>query len=144
MPSVTIENPNLESEGPVLKVQFSISSDLEEKYRNEKKTIPEQVSINAMIDTGATCCMIQEEIPKKLGLEPVSENNVITAAGKVGKCFVYWMKMIIPECDVSYEGAFTAISFDGQDIQCLIGRDFLKDSTFIYIGNKNQFSFSIS
>jgi len=144
MHSVTIENPNLESDGPVIEVNFLISSDLEKKYKEEKKSIPELVTGKALIDTGATCCMIQEDIPKKLGLTPVGEATVGTANQKGNKCLVYWMKMVIPSCDVSYEGAFVAISLDGQEISCLIGRDFLKISTLTYLGNENKFSFTIS
>ncbi|MBU3906647.1 MAG: retroviral-like aspartic protease family protein [Nanoarchaeota archaeon] len=143
MPSVTINNPNLEADGPVLEVQFLISSELEKKYKKENNPLPEPVTVKALIDTGATSCVIQEDIPKKLNLQPVGEVNMSTPSTKGCNCFQYYMRMVIPSHNLIYEGPFIAASLDGQNISSLIGRDVLKDSILIYIGNKNQFTLSI-
>jgi len=143
MPSVTINNTNLEQDGPILDVQFLISLNLEKKYIEEKKSIPEPVTVKALIDTGATSCVIQEDIPKKLNLQPVGEVNISTPSSKECKCFQYYMRMSIPSHGLIYEGPFIAAPLDGQNVSCLIGRDVLKDSILIYIGNNNQFTLSI-
>jgi len=143
MPSVTIDSPNLEADGPILEVHFLISSELEKKYMEEKKSVPNPVITKSLIDTGATSCVIQEEIPKKLNLQPIGEINMNTPSSKGNKCFQYYMRMAIPSHGLIYEGAFIAAPLEGQDISCLIGRDVLKSSILIYIGNKNQFTLSI-
>ena len=143
MPSVTKRPKDLESQGPVLEVQFLISSDLEKKYREEGKEIPPPVIVNALIDTGATSCVIKKEIPGKLGLQPVGEAQVTTPSDESVKCLTYFMRMIIPSHDLAYEGTFIAEPLEGQPISCLIGRDVLKESILIYIGSENQFTLSI-
>lgn len=143
MPSVTIKSKNLEADGPVLEVHFLISAELEKKFKEENKEIPKPVIIKALIDTGATSCAIQESIPKKLNLNPVGEVNLSTSSSQNIKCFQYFMRMVIPSHNLIYEGPFIATSLEGQNISCLIGRDFLKNSILIYIGAENQFTLSI-
>lgn len=143
MPSVTIKSENLEAEGPVLEVHFLISTELERKLKEEKKEIPKPVIIKALIDTGATSCVIQDSIPRRLNLNPVGEVNVNTPSSQNNKCFQYFMRMIIPSHGLIYEGSFIATSLEGQNISCLIGRDVLKSSILIYIGAENQFTLSI-
>ena len=64
MPSLTTANPNLQLEGPIIDVHFLISTELEKKYREEGKPIPEPIIVKALIDTGASHSIIQEEIAK--------------------------------------------------------------------------------
>lgn len=66
MPSLTTANPNLQVEGPLIDVNFLISSELEKKYREEGKPVPEPIVVKALIDTGASHSVIQEEIAKRL------------------------------------------------------------------------------
>ena len=143
MPSVTIKSENLEAEGPVLEVHFLISAELEKKFKEDNKEIPKPAIIKALVDTGATSCVIQESIPKKLNLNPVGEVNVNTPSSHNNKCFQYFMRMVIPSHGLIYEGPFIATALEGQNISCLIGRDVLKSSILIYIGTENQFTLSI-
>ncbi len=143
MPSVTIDSPNLEQDGPLLDVQFNISLELEKKYREENKPFPEPVDVKSLIDTGASSCVIQEDIPKKLNLQPVGKVKMITPSCKDTSCFVYFMRMVILSTGLTYEGLFIAAPLENQQISCLIGRDVLKHSILIYLGSKNQFTLSI-
>jgi len=143
MPSVTLNPENLESEGPILEVHFLIPSELEKKFIEEKKPIPEPVIIKSLIDTGASACVIQKEIPEKLGLEPMGVIKINTPSSKEHECYQYFIRMVIPSHNLIYEGAFIAAPLEGQNISCLIGRDVLKSGILIYIGYANQFTLSL-
>jgi|SRR3989344_661741 len=143
MPSLTRNNPNLQIEGPIIEVHFLISTELEKKYHEEGKKIPEPIIVNALIDTGASHCVIQDEIPKKLELKPVGSVRIQTPLSKDYECYQYFLRMIIPLQNITYEGVFTAAPLEVQNVKCLIGRDLLMHGLFIYIGYINQFTFSL-
>ena len=71
MPSITIPSANLQVEGPTVEVQFLIPKQIEEQYRKENKTIPAPISVKALIDTGATNCVVRQDVPIALGLQPI-------------------------------------------------------------------------
>ncbi|MBS3141586.1 hypothetical protein J4405_05600 [Candidatus Woesearchaeota archaeon] len=143
MPSVTINSSDLEKEGPILEVQFLISSDLEKKYIEEKKAIPEPITVKSLIDTGASACVIKKEIPEALGLKPTGVTKINTPSSKDHECYHYFMRMLIPSHGLIYEGPFISAPLEGQEISSLIGRDVLKNGILIYIGYMNQFTFSL-
>ncbi len=59
MPSITVSSPNLQVDGPTVEVQFLIPRQIEEQYRKDGKPLPPPVSIRALIDTGATNCVVR-------------------------------------------------------------------------------------
>lgn len=142
MSSVTVAQKDLEQEGPILEVQFFISTELEKKYRADNKKLPEPITVKALIDTGASGCTLKKDIPESLGLEPIGKINIITPSG-TQECYQYFMKMVILPNNVVYEGPFIAAPLDGQEIKTLIGRDILKNGILIYIGYVNQFTLSL-
>ncbi len=144
MPAVTITSPDIAAEGPNLDVQFLIPLQLEEQYKLKKIPHPSIIPVTALIDTGASHSVIQEEIPKKLGLKPVGSVHINTPSSKDHFCYQYFMRMIMPSHQLVYQGVFTAAPLDGQKINCLIGRDMLADSILIYIGYANQFTLTLS
>jgi predicted aspartyl protease len=143
MPSLTITQNDLISEGPRVEVLFWISSDLEKKYKTEGKVPPTAIKKIALIDTGASHCAIQANIPEQLGLKPVGTIKITTPSCKDKECYRYFMRMAIPSHRLEYEGLFTAVPLEGQNIECLIGRDALAEGILIYIGYINQFTFSV-
>ncbi|MGI0141442.1 MAG: hypothetical protein ACREBF_02200 [Candidatus Micrarchaeales archaeon] len=143
MPSITIPSANLQIDGPNVEVQFLVPRQIEEQYRKEGKTIPAPISIKALIDTGATNCVVRQDIPNALGLQPVDVIGINTPSSKNHRAYRYFMRMIIPSTNITYEGLFTALPLDGQNISSLIGRDLLAFGLLIYIGNANQFTLSL-
>ncbi|HLC58418.1 MAG TPA: retropepsin-like aspartic protease [Candidatus Nanoarchaeia archaeon] len=143
MPSVTIGSQDLIQDGPILEVHFLISSELEKKYNEDKIPFPAPVVVKALIDTGATTCVIQKSIPETLRLQPVGKIKIQTPSSKDHECFQYFMRMHIPIQGITYEGVFIATPLEGQNIGCLIGRDLLQKGILIYIGYMNQFTFSL-
>jgi hypothetical protein len=145
MTSITSSNPNLQAEGPTLEVHFLISRELEAFYKKSGQEMPPPIIVKALIDTGASNCSVQEDIPRKLGLQPVGTTGVLTPStkGTPHLCYTYFMRMLIPSHNIIYEGIFTAVQLDGQNISCLIGRDLLAFSIFIYQGTLKQFTFTL-
>lgn len=143
MPSVTIPLEDLEKDGPVIEVHFLISSELEKKYLTEKILLPDPIIIKALIDTGASACVLKKEIPERLGLTPIGTIKICTPSNKDHECYQYFMRMVIPTQQLVYEGIFIAAPLDGQEISSLIGRDVLKNGILIYIGYANQFTLSL-
>lgn len=144
MPSVTISNPALQNDGPILEVHFCIPQQLEQQYIAQGIPIPAPVIVKALIDTGAFSCVVQDTIPQKLGLAPVGATTITTPSSQAHPCNAYFMRMIIPtHNNLSYEGVFIGAPLQGQSIECLIGRDLLSNGILIYLGNNNQFTLSL-
>ncbi|MEK6958063.1 MAG: retropepsin-like aspartic protease, partial [archaeon] len=130
--------------GPIVEAHFAISQELEDRLKKDGKPIPNPVKIIALIDTGATTSVVKEEIPKALGLSPIGKTTIHTASQSNYQCYEYFMRFIITQpVALTYEGTFIGVTLDGQNIQSLIGRDFLSNGILIYIGYLNQFTLSI-
>ncbi len=143
MPSVTITPDNLEKDGPILEIHFFVSSELEKNYKEKNIPLPEPVIIKALIDTGASACVLKKEIPEQLGLKPTGVIKICTPSSKDHECYQYYMRMVIPSHKLVYEGPFISAPLDGQEISGLIGRDVLKNGILISIGYANQFTLSL-
>ena len=85
-----IINSDITSDGAILEVQFMIPSSLESQLKVSNKPIPQPINVKALIDTGATCCFIREDIPKKLGLNPSGEESITsaTSTSEIGRAHV--------------------------------------------------------
>ncbi|MBI5553465.1 MAG: hypothetical protein HY917_01870 [Candidatus Diapherotrites archaeon] len=145
MPSMTVTLQNLHMQGPSLEIHFAVSQELESALKRDGKSTPEPIKVKSLIDTGATSCVVQEEIPKKLELAPVGKTKIATPSHNNYECYQYFMRLIIslPAGPLIYEGTFIAVPLDGQNIQCLIGRDFLANSDLVYTGYMNRFTLSL-
>ena len=92
MPSVTSDSSDLYKEGPVLEVHFLIPLELEKKYNEEGKELPPPVIVKALIDTGASNCVVKKEIPEQLKLEPTGVIKINTPSSKEHECYQYFIK----------------------------------------------------
>lgn len=143
MPCLTRVIPDLQRNGPLLEIYFSVPEKLEKELVSNKKKVPDPVKCDALIDTGASNCVIQQDIPKKLGLSPVGEIAMTTPSCQSCKCYTYYLRMTILPQNIVYEGVFTAAPLMGQQIDCLVGRDLLSTCVLIYNGYMKQFTFSL-
>lgn len=146
MSSITISSPNLSVNGPKLHVTLSISRHLEPKYKEIHKSIPDPISLSALIDTGASTCLIRKDIPERLGLKPTGTAKIATVQSRGHVCSTYWMRLVIKmENDMFvHTGSFTAVPLEEQDVSVLIGRDLLKHGVFTYAGNADKYTLSLS
>ncbi len=141
MPSFTTQVPNLKEVGPVVEVRLAVGSIIEEISRKSSKDVPTPVQALAMIDTGATGTVVQEDIVRQLNLNPVGLTLINTPSSTSVQCYEYLIRLLFPN-NVVVEGVVIAAPLKGQHIQCLIGRDVLQHGVFIYTGYTNSFTLS--
>ena len=94
-----------------------------------------------MIDTGATGSVIQPDIAKRLGLQPIGVVYINTPSSENIACYQYVLRLIFPN-NVVVQAIAVEAPLKGQQIQCLIGRDVLAHGVFVYTGYINQFTLS--
>ena len=78
MPSFTKQVPNLHGTGPLVEIQLAVGSIIEEVLRKDDQSVPTPAIVNAMIDTGATGTVTQEDILAQLGLNPIGVVSINT------------------------------------------------------------------
>ena len=142
MPSFTSQIPNLKQVGPVCVVKIGMSSVASEVLAAKGEKIPDPVEVTALIDTGAGGTCIKPEIVKTLGLVPRGVTQIATPSTKAHPCDVYDVSLHLANGVTVPTIAVIEAPLEGQNIQCLIGRDVLAYGTPIYIGYANTFSLS--
>jgi len=94
-----------------------------------------------MIDTGASASVIRQGVAAQLGLYPIGVSYITTPSSTNVPCNEYLMRFVFPN-QVVYEGTAIETPLQGQNIDCLIGRDILAHAVLVYIGYGNQFTLS--
>ena len=144
MPSVTIRPENLTRAGPQLQVVIGASRRYVEALDIGREEEPEDVEGVALIDTGATCTVIQKGIADKLGLSPVGQAMISTASNEGVSCAQYEIDISLRERDIRFENLVVVeVPIILPPIICLIGRDMLAQGVFIYAGHDNSFTLSV-
>lgn len=141
MPSFTAQVPNLQAIGPIVEARIAIGSFLETSLKQKGQPIPTPVAAHALIDTGASATVIQASIPGSLGLQPVGVSFITTPSSTNVRCYQYLIRLVFPN-NVVFEGVVIAAPLQGQQIQCLIGRDILANGVLVYIGYTHMFTLS--
>jgi len=141
MPSFTIQVPNIRETGPIVEVGITVGSVIEDIIKESGQIIPLPFQTLAMIDTGASKTVIQEDVVKQLNLNPTGVMKITTASHVDVECYKYIVKILFPN-NVIFETSVVAVPLSGQNIHCLIGRDILGFAVFIYNGYTNSFTLS--
>ena len=94
MPSFTKQVPNLHGTGPLVEIQLAVGSIIEEVLRKDDQSVPTPAIVNAMIDTGATGTVIQEDIPAQLGLNPIGVVSINTPSSTNVECYEYVVRLL--------------------------------------------------
>jgi len=139
MPSFTLQLPNLQALGPVVDMSVWVGSPVENALRRAGSPVP--LSARGMIDTGATASVIQPAIASSLGLEPVGRVSISTPSSASVPCYQYVVRLMLPN-NVVVETLAIEAPLQGQQVQCLIGRDVLAHGVLVYTGYVNQFTLS--
>ena len=140
MPSLTQTLPNLEADGPCLKVTIAVTSAAEEAFAREGQSIPSPIAILALIDTGATGTVIQQGLAQQLGLQPVGTTRIQTPTSSDVLCDKYAVRLSFADGLMTLDTTVIEAPLRGVPIQCLIGRDVLSRGILIYNGNIKQFT----
>jgi len=132
MPSVSIGLPNLVQSGPLLDVHVAPSKPVVDYLRANNQPVPQPVRCIALIDTGASSTVIRNGIAGQLGLNPRGTTNIATPSCAQHPCNTYDITMLFPSSRVAIE-LVTVVEapLSGQNIDCLIGRDILRNSILI-------------
>src|SRR3989338_4791731 len=139
MPSFTSQIPNLQQVGPVCRIRVGISSTAQEVLSQRAEAISSPVEITALIDTGAAGTCINPDIVRTLGLVSRGVTQIATPSTRAHLCNIYDVSLHLPNGVTVPTIGVIETPLEGQNIQCLIGRDVLAHGTLIYIGYANTF-----
>ncbi len=143
MPLQFSTSPDLHKIGPTITVKITPSAALLGTLTTPADIAKYDKSFLAtlMIDTGASCSMIDEGVAKALGLVNHGKDRVLTPSGE-RECFTYDINMVFIRNGRTFNNIRVVESDfkEKQGIDGLIGRDVLKDSLLVYQGMANQFT----
>jgi predicted aspartyl protease len=106
----------------------------------EKKEEPKVKNVYALVDTGASSCMIDAQLATELGLIAIDKASVAGVSGQADH-LIYMAAILIPQLDIhQFFGRFMAANLKsgGQEHEVLLGRDFLSNTVMIYDGIRAQ------
>ena len=143
MPTLTNQISAL---GPLIDVEVGVSTPRRDALQKAGLPIPSNVSIRALIDTGASCTGIDKAVIASLQLVSKGPIPVHTpTSGQAPKtCEQYdiHLRLIHPKLSFNFS-ALPVIETDdlsAQGIQGLIGRDVLGNCIFVYNGENGTYS----
>lgn len=142
MPSFVVQLPNLQASGPLVDIRVLVGLPVEQALQRAGAPVPSPVAVKAMIDTGATASVIDPNTARLLGLQPVGVVAINTPSSTNVPCPQYVVRFLFPN-NVLIQVIAIETPLQGQQIQCLIGRDVLALGVLVYTGYINQFSFSL-
>ena len=132
MPTLAIQLADLQAEGPIVLAKLASAA---------PGIDAGPVAATALVDTGATMTVVGQDVVLRLGLQPVGMALVHTPSSSSVECYKYMVRLVLPH-DITLDVVALGAPMQGQDIQCLIGRDVLKSSVFTYSGHTNSFTLS--
>lgn len=122
-------------------LRIAVGAAAEQALRQAGTPVPQPVAALAMIDTGASGSVIRQGLAAQLGLQPVGVINVSTPSSTNVPCNQYVVRFLLPN-NVIFETTAIEAPLQGQNIQCLIGRDVLAHAVLVYVGYTNTFTLS--
>lgn len=141
VPSFTAQLPNLQAVGPVVDMRVWVGTAAENALKKAQANVPPPFAVKGMVDTGATGSVIQPAVAQNLGLQPVGVVTISTPSSANVPCFQYVVRLMFPN-NVIAEALAIEAPLQGQQVQCLVGRDVLAHGVFVYTGYINQFTLS--
>ncbi len=142
MPSISIEAPDLLKNGPRLNIQLAPSKPVIDYYLKNQKQPPNPINCIALIDTGAGITVIKQGLPANLTLQPRGILKIATPSCPQFQCNTYDVSIFFPVSKVVVPLVNVAEAPLAGAIDCLIGRDLLRNFLFIYEGYSNRFILS--
>ncbi len=141
MPTITLP---LTPDGPVLKLGVAVDLPLSQALRSQNRPVPNPVAATLLIDTGASHTNIDSRILSQLPLQPRNQVEVHTPStnGVPVYCNQYSVALIGLPLILVPAILVTGASFQGQNIDGLLGRDVLGGCVLTYNGPGKHFILS--
>jgi aspartyl protease len=141
LPSIIVPASHLQALGPVIEIEVAVSALREAELRAAGDAVPDPTAAAALVDTGASHTVIQQNLAVLLGIQPVGVSTFSTASSANVLCPRYEVRLLFPH-DIIFDATVVEAPLPGQQVQCLIGRDLLAQAVLVYLGESNLFSLS--
>ena|SRR6185503_159874 len=132
--------------GPIITAVIGASHPRELQLRLAQVPIPQPVKVRALIDTGASCTLVAQDVVKQLGW-PVRGTTPLhppSTGGFAQTAFVYDVSFVI-ELSEEQTRRYAALPIMAHNsviqpgVEALIGRDILQHALFTYNGAAKLF-----
>ena len=126
--------------GLLLQVEISIPQSLAGVLTAANQQIPAAVVGAALVDTGATCCCVEESFLQQLRLQPI---NQVPMSGATGNRIqnAYQARLAFPGTPIPpLEMQVVGVQMNQGKTICLLGRDVLRHCVLIYNGPQGSYT----
>ena len=99
--------------------------------------------VRCLIDTGATVCAIRSSLAGRLGLQEFNVKEIVNSTGKEW-CPIYLVELITGDGEWRGEYEVAGCAFGGQELEFVLGRNFLEHAEFTYNGPLGNYELKFS
>ena len=132
----------LAAHGLLLSVEISVPQALASVLTSQRVPLPKPAVGAALVDTGASCCCVEETLLQGLELQPTSETNVSSPNGN-RRQNVYFARLTFPGSPIpALEIPMIGVQMNQGTTISLIGRDLLRNCVLIYNGPMGSYTLS--
>lgn len=127
-------------QGPHIEILISATRPEVEEGRAIGLEFPE-MSVRALIDTGASLTIINPQIAKQCRLRQTDTNKITTVGGQAGEYPAHAAAISFPRTELPSFDVIRVVAcpiIRQQFFSCLIGRDILQKWLFTYDGRKGE------
>lgn len=128
--------------GLLLTVEVSPPEALANLLTSQGKPLPQLVTGSALVDTGASCCCVEERLLQQLQLLPIGQVSVSSPTGNRLQN-VYFTRLTFPGSPIPpLEIPVVGVQMNQGKVISLIGRDLLRHCVLIYNGPMGSYTIS--
>lgn len=139
-----VEPPSrtLINEGPKIQVTISVPASIEQQLIAAGSVIPQPISGEALIDTGAFRTSIDQDVAVQLGLPVIDQANISSATHSNITLNVYPPKIEFHGLGSIQSARAIGCNLQSQGIIAILGRDILAGCTLFYNGTTGSYTIS--
>jgi len=137
-------NPDhLRSVGPRIPVEVAVTDFLAANLTQSGRSVPQPHSGYALVDTGASVTAVDEDVLKRLGINPIRTIQLSTPNGTQTR-LLYPAKLLFPGTPLPplEFASIVGVNVKDQGYLVLIGRDILRHMLMVYGGTGGYVAFS--